>query len=90
MEVEEALRKEIILQHEKESLDGALQALIETRLRLDEYYKNHRNCLEKAKNIVHLVTDTEVLLRYAVDADGIPVDTTLRELKLLIKELEAL
>jgi len=90
MDVKEALRKQLIFEGETESLDEALNALIETRLRLDEYYKIYRVSLEKAKTIKRLVQDTEVLVRYDVPADKIPAETTLREVESFIKELEKL
>lgn len=90
MDVKEALRKQLIFEGETESLDEALDALIETRVRLDEYYKNYRGLLEKAKSIQHLVQDTEVLLRYDIPTDEIPMETILREVESFIKELEKL
>jgi len=90
MDVKEALRKELIFPDETETLDAALDALIETRRRLDEYYKHYRVVLEKAKTIQHLVQDTEVLVRYGGPTNKIPVEATIHLLDSFIKELEEL
>lgn len=90
MDVKEALKKQLIFQDETKSLEAALDALIETRLRLDEYYKIYRGLLEKAETIKRLVQDTEVLLRYDVPTDEIPVTKILREFDPFIKKLEEL
>jgi len=88
MKTEEALAKQIIVDTDTETKESAIEALIKTRIRNDELWEAIQEHKRDLGEIKRLAGDIEVLIRYKVDTNDIPITELLRGIKELTKKLE--